>query len=241
MTSPNNFKPMPDLDALRAVIRVNPQSGQFTRLRKTGRWTPAATGKNISFNKVTYVANRIAYYLYHGEDPGSLVVDHIDGDRSNNSKYNLRAVTVSVNNMNRKTTAKSGHKGVYAMGRENGYYVQYCRKTGTGEVGAKHSRDGFCRNTVTIGKFPCLCTAKDAFIDYVYREGLENIQRAESITPIPAGECTCTKQPPFADPKDFKPEPVVAITIPTLPDDPTTLNPGDCWLNDLINGTKGEE
>ena len=218
MTSPHNFKPMPDLDALRAVIRVNPQSGQFTRRRKSGRWTPAAKGLCITFNKVTYVANRLAYYMYWSTDPKTLVVDHIDGDRSNNSIHNLRAVTVSVNNMNRKTTARSGHKGVYAMGSKNGYYVQYCRVTGTGEMGAKHSRDGYRRHTETIGKFPCLCTAKDAFIDYVYREGLENIQRAEAITPIPAGECTCN-----------------------LPDDPRDLKPGDHWLNDLINGTGGEE
>ena len=223
MTSPANFKPMPDLDALRAVIRVNPQSGQFTRLRKTGRWTPAAKGLCITFNKVTYVANRLAYYMYWGDDPGTLVVDHIDGNRSNNAIHNLRAVTVSENNMNRKTTAKSGHKGVYALGRKSGYYVQYCRVTGTGEVGAKHSRDGYCRNTVTIGKFPCLCTAKDAFINYVYSEGLENIQRAEALTPIPPGECTCIK------------EPVVSITLPSLPNDPRDLKPGDNWLNDLIN------
>lgn len=218
MTSPANFKPMPDLDALRAVIRVNPQSGQFTRLRKTRRWTPAAKGLCITFNKVTYAANRLAYYLYHGEDPGDLVVDHIDGDRTNNRIHNLRAVTVSENNMNRKTTAKSGHKGVYALGRKSGYYVQYCRVTGTGEMGAKHSRDGYCRHTETIGKFPCLCTAKDAFINYVYSEGLENIQRAEALTPIPPGECTCN-----------------------LPDDPRDLKPGDNWLNDLINGTASEE
>ena len=229
-------KPMPDLDALRAVTRINPQNGQFTRLRKNGRWTPGAKGQTFSFNKVCYVANRIAYYLYHGEDPGPLVVDHIDGNRSNNAKYNLRAVTTSVNNQNRATTAASGHKGVYALGREGGYYVQYCRVVGTGEVGAKMSRDGYRRKTVTLGKFPCLCTAKDAFINYVYSEGLEGVQRAEAITPIPAGECPCSKQPAFADPNDLKPAPVVSITLPTLPDNPNDLKPGDCWLNDMLMG-----
>jgi len=226
MPSPTTFKPMPDLDALRAVVRINPQSGMLTRIRKTGRWTPAAKGLSLTFQKVTYSANRIAYYLYHGVDPEGLVVDHIDGNRRNNAIHNLRAVTVSVNNMNRVTTAKSGHKGVYALGRKSGYYVQYCRKTGNGVVGEKLSRDGHIRETVTIGKFPCLCTAKDAFINYVYSEGLENVNRAEAITPIPAGECSCSKQPAS----------VVSITIPTLPDDPNDLKPGDCWLNDMING-----
>jgi hypothetical protein len=103
-------------------------------------------------------------------------------------------------------------------------------------VGAKMSRDGYRRKTVTLGKFPCLCTAKDAFINYVYSEGLEGVQRAEAITPIPAGECPCSKQPAFADPRPLKPAPVVSITLPTLPDNPDEIIPGQCWLNDMLMG-----
>lgn len=52
------------------------------------------------------LAHRAVYALTHGHLPK--VVDHIDGDRSNNSPSNLRDVSPSVNQHNRHTA-----KGYY--------------------------------------------------------------------------------------------------------------------------------
>ncbi|WP_374139458.1 HNH endonuclease signature motif containing protein [Sphingomonas sp.] len=60
----------------------------------------------------TYLAHRIAWKWFYGDDP--LEIDHLDGDRANNRIANLRSVTSSINNRNRKlpVTNKSGVMGV---------------------------------------------------------------------------------------------------------------------------------
>ena len=176
---------LPHFDLLRSMLRYNPHDGTFTRYRKsTKTWTACATkSRYIGLCNDRYLKHRIAFYMHHGEDPGELMVDHINGDQSDHRIVNLRAVTASENCMNRRTTARSGHKGIYIMPSGN-YTVQYCRTQGRGPVGAKMSTDGFYRKTVTIGTFKCLAAAKNAYIEWVYTNGLERFSRPEDLTPV---------------------------------------------------------
>ena len=177
-------KMLPFLDLLRASLRYNPHSGEFQRFYKSyGEWRALSYRLYIGLCGDRFLAHRIAYYMHHGEDPGEFMVDHINGDRSDNRIVNLRAVTASQNSMNRRTTARSGHKGIYIKPCGT-YTVQYCRTMGRGPVGAKKSTDGFYRKTITIGTFKCLRAAKTAYIEWVYNNGLERFSRPEDLTYI---------------------------------------------------------
>jgi HNH endonuclease len=64
------------------------------------------------YDKKIYKASRVIYYLHTKEWPE--VIDHIDGNRSNDNIMNLRAATRSQNNKNvkKRKNNTSGHKGV---------------------------------------------------------------------------------------------------------------------------------
>lgn len=72
-----------------------------------------------------FLAHRIAYALYHGEEFDYLI-DHKDGDPTNNKIDNLRKATANQNSWNSRihSRSKSGIKGVY--GTEHGWIAQIC-------------------------------------------------------------------------------------------------------------------
>lgn len=84
------------------------------------------------FNGIRLLNHRVIYYLHHGAFVGC--IDHIDGNKLNNSISNLRLCSMTENNWNRKRDKrnKSGYRNVY-----------YHRHTGRYEVhitanGVKH-------------------------------------------------------------------------------------------------------
>ena len=60
---------------------------------------------------------RIAWAIHYGEDPGELVIDHINGDPKDNRIANLRKCTQRQNMHNRRA------KGVYKRKRGNTWYA----------------------------------------------------------------------------------------------------------------------
>lgn len=60
------------------------------------------------------------------DDP--LLTDHIDRNTNNNSRSNLRAVTASENNRNRRATGRSGILGVYEHRAGWGFEIQMGRR-----------------------------------------------------------------------------------------------------------------
>ena len=78
-----------------------------------------APGKRryVGINKVQYLAHRLAWAIHFGEWPKG-VIDHIDGDASNNKIANLRDVSVRVNTQNIRRARidnKCGSLGVYQI------------------------------------------------------------------------------------------------------------------------------
>lgn len=75
----------------------------------------------VRLNYKMYYFHRVMFMMYHGYMPK--YIDHIDMDVRNNSINNLREATVSQNNANKRTTAKSGYKGVSARTLKDGTVV----------------------------------------------------------------------------------------------------------------------
>lgn len=106
------------------------EDGKYPKEREWKRWNSRHGLKHIStldktgYIKVdlfgsSYLLHRIIWLYMTGEWPDQ--VDHIDGNRSNNSWDNLRSVTIAENNRNAKIRKdnKSGVCGVYFKKRLN--------------------------------------------------------------------------------------------------------------------------
>lgn len=74
--------------------------------------------------------NRVAWLLHHGSWPGN-IIDHIDGDQSNDRPENLRDVSGSLNcrNMKKAKNNTSGFTGV-CLDKRNGRWYAYIRLDG---------------------------------------------------------------------------------------------------------------
>ena len=67
----------------------------------------------VQVAKKRYLAHRIIWLLLNGRMP--TMIDHVDGNKRNNLIENLREVDNTLNHWNEKkrSTNKSGHKGVW--------------------------------------------------------------------------------------------------------------------------------
>lgn len=74
-----------------------------------------------------YAAHRVVWLMFRGEWPRG-EIDHIDGNRQNNSPDNLRDVNRSINQRNakRRSDNKSGHVGVYWFAPQKIWGVRLC-------------------------------------------------------------------------------------------------------------------
>lgn len=111
-------------DELKATLHYDPSTGEFTRLKAAGRskkgdvvgYCSHDRGyKQVGLNYKTYYIHRLAWFYMTGEWPE--LIDHIDGDTSNNRWANLRNCSMSENMQNMKSSGlssnTSGHIGVH--------------------------------------------------------------------------------------------------------------------------------
>lgn len=77
----------------------------------------------------TYVAHRLAWFIYYGKWP-MRQLDHVDNDPANFKIANLREVDDSQNRMNtsRYRNNTSGYKGVYFNKRDRKWAASICAR-----------------------------------------------------------------------------------------------------------------
>lgn len=116
-----------DTDSFYAAYSFDATTGEFYRKVKKGNRNVGDIAGNITSNgyRVIYLkgklhlAHRMAWYLYYNETSNGLI-DHIDGNKLNNSMQNLRVITKSGNAQNTakcRPTNKLGFLGVSKHGK----------------------------------------------------------------------------------------------------------------------------
>lgn len=97
--------------------------------RKCSNYTSNKNYYLVWFKDKEYSVHRILWILYNQESiPDGLVIDHIDGNRKNNTKENLRLATYSQNSQNSKNRKNNstGYKGI-SIKKDRGYFYYYCQ------------------------------------------------------------------------------------------------------------------
>lgn len=127
-------------EALSSLMRYDPDTGIFTRLKAAGRskvgdrvGTPDGHGYLVTkINQVQYKMHRLAWLYWYGQFP-KLTVDHINRDKSDNRIRNLREATFSQNSQNigMHRRNSSGVKGV-VYDKRDGKWAAYIRVNNRG-------------------------------------------------------------------------------------------------------------
>jgi hypothetical protein len=115
------IRKIPSREILQNHLDYNPDTGIFTRKTTFKRWsagtvagTMAGGYISISLSGLILRAHRIAWTYMTGDQP-PLIVDHINGNTTDNRWVNLRAADPSESTTNRKRqiNCKSGMKGAH--------------------------------------------------------------------------------------------------------------------------------
>lgn len=122
-------------DRLSAIVDYNVDTGIFTNKVGTRNRRLGATAGGlrpdgyiaISIDSVRYLAHRLAWFYVHKTWPKDLI-DHIDGNKSNNCISNLREATHSTNAQNTGVVSdnSTGFRGVTYDTSRGKYLARIC-------------------------------------------------------------------------------------------------------------------
>lgn len=103
-------------EKLKKILEYNPDTGDF--IRRTSYIKVKAGDKAGGINKrgyreirvlgKKYLAHRLAWLYINGYFP-EMIIDHINGDTQDNRISNLRLITASGNNQNRRKSRKDSN------------------------------------------------------------------------------------------------------------------------------------
>lgn len=109
----------------RPPLKAGQRAGCEIKIKKPSGYK---TYRSIRIKKRHNYEHRLAWEFINGEIPKGMQVDHENGNPSDNRISNLRLATQSENNMNRRTSPKSGHIGVYKHNQSSGWCAEVSYK-----------------------------------------------------------------------------------------------------------------
>ena len=106
-------KKLPPLDVLNALYDYDPTTGGLYKkgsepceLNCVGHFC-ASGHKAITVPKHgLFLVHRLVFFMFHRKDPGSYVIDHINGDPADNRIHNLRRCRAKANAKNQRKKGK---------------------------------------------------------------------------------------------------------------------------------------
>ena len=127
-------KTLPPTEVLRDAFDYNADTGLLTAKKRLAQRVPkgAVVGSlsqegylKVNFEGKSYPVHRIIWKIFYGVDPN--IIDHINHIKTDNRIENLRSVSYSKNNLNRKavkgyTQIRSGTFRVNVKGKDVGYF-----------------------------------------------------------------------------------------------------------------------
>lgn len=120
-----------DLELWTGRLIRKPIAGSTTKLGYFGRISSKGYVYGV-FKGKSYYAHRLVWCWRYGSSPGSLEVDHVDRNRSNNTPFNLRLVPARLQARNTSVYKNntSGFKGVRKLPRTQSSYQARIRVDG---------------------------------------------------------------------------------------------------------------
>ena len=133
-TNPMTIKPLPSQAELVELFEYSPITGELYYKQARGAKSAGSVAgtsfpngyRYLCINYARYYAHRIIWIMVTGLEP-LVNIDHIDGDRSNNSWHNLREASNSINAINQTKLRRnntSGFTGVWFCKRSNRYIAE---------------------------------------------------------------------------------------------------------------------
>lgn len=128
-------------ERLRELVHYCPDTGTFKWLISRGTARAGAIAGSvdsygylqIKINKRPYLSHRLAWMYIHGKWPDGQI-DHINGCRSDNRFCNLRNVSASINQQNRKIARADSNSKFIGVSRNGKRWQARIRIPGGKEV-----------------------------------------------------------------------------------------------------------
>ena len=105
-----DHKKLPSLLVLEEKFKYNPISGVLCN-KETQKPIGSITKQGYlrtSIDNEEFFVHRICFKMYHRRDPGKKIVDHINGEKADNTIFNLRACSYRSNACNNKKRRDAG-------------------------------------------------------------------------------------------------------------------------------------